>query len=231
MATNQRPISGYAGVVDHLRREISLGRILPGERLPPERKLAEQLGVARETLRQALRVLEGSGHITVTRGTAGGAVVQDSAPNPDLVLHELRARRDELFALVEFRAAIESESASLAAGRRTDADLAAMEEAQEHLSASANKDESRRADTEFHLAVAAAARNAHLSWAIEDARAAMFDPVDLASFDFVMESSHTQHQRVIDAIRSGDASEAAAAMRDHLEHTRDEIQKLIDTES
>jgi DNA-binding FadR family transcriptional regulator len=229
METNLRPISGYVGVVDHLRREISLGRILPGERLPPERKLAEQLGVARETLRQALRVLEGSGQVTITRGAAGGAIVQDSAPNPDRALHELRERGDELFALVEYRLAIESVAAGLAAERRSEENLTAMEEAQEQLAHATNKYESRRADTAFHLAVANAARNPYFANAIEDARAAMFDPVDLASFEFVMESSHSQHHQIITAIRSGDRAAAEDAMRAHVNHTRDEVAKLIGT--
>lgn len=222
-----RPIAGYTGVVDHLRREMSLGRILPGDRLPPERKLAEQLGVARETLRQALRVLEGSGQITVTRGTSGGAVVQDHRPDPELVLAELRSRREDLLSLVEYRAEIESAAARLAAERRTDDDLAAMEHAQTELSQAANKDESRRADTAFHLAVAGAAANPHLAEAIEDARADMFHPVDLAAFDFVMESSHHQHDQVLEAIRSQDPDQAAAVMRKHVEHTREEMVRLI----
>ena len=50
-----QPVSGYQAVAGFLRREMALGRIRPGDRLPPERKLAEQLGVSRETLRQALR--------------------------------------------------------------------------------------------------------------------------------------------------------------------------------
>lgn len=221
-----RVVSGYVGVVDYLRREIALGRLLPGERLPAERKLADELGVARETLRQALRVLEGSGQIAVTRG-AGGAVILDHALGADYVRNELLARRDTLISLVEYRAELESSSARLAAGRRADDDLASMREAQDALSDARNKDESRRADTAFHLAVAEAAGNEHLAAAIEDARAEMFYPVDLANFDFIKESSRTQHQAVLDAVAAGDASRAAAAMRAHIEHTREEMLTLI----
>lgn len=88
-----RAIPGYQAIVDHLRREISLGRIIPGDRLPAERKLAEQFGVARETLRQALRVLEGSGQIVIQRGAAGGPVVQGVFMDPDAMLRELRDRK------------------------------------------------------------------------------------------------------------------------------------------
>ena len=222
-----RPVSGYVGVVDFLRREMSLGRLLPGDKLPPERQLAEQLGVARETLRQALRVLEGSGQIVITRGTAGGTVVQGHAPNPDLVLHELRERREDLVDLVEYRAEIESAAARLAAARSTESDIRAMVEAQQALAEASNKDESRRADTAFHLAVASASANVHLAEAVEDARVEMFYPVDLASFDFIRESSLEQHQAVLDAVTAGDGALAAATMRAHIEHTRLEMDRLI----
>ena len=155
----------------------------------------------------------------------------DNAPDPELVLHELKARREDLLGLVEYRAEIESSAARLAAERRTQRDLDAMAHAQDELARARNKDESRRADTAFHLAVAGASANQHLARAIEDARAEMFHPVDLASFDFVMESSHTQHQRILDAITSGDSASAQQAMRDHVEHTRDEMLKLIGEES
>ena len=230
-ANDLRPvhaISGYAEVVDHIRREISLGRLLPGDRLPAERKLAEALGVARETLRQAFRVLEGSGQIVIVRGTAGGAVIQDTSVAPEIAMHELRQRRDSLFSLAEYRGEIETVAARLSASRRSEEDLEQMRSAQEALRVSANKDEARRADTAFHLAIARAAGNSHLSSAIEDARASMFHPVDLAAFDFVKESSHPQHQLILEEIARGDGEAAAAAMRQHIDSTRAEMLKLID---
>ena len=102
-----------------------------------------------------------------------------------------------------------------------------MVEAQQALAEVSNKDESRRADTAFHLAVASASGNVHLAESVEDARAEMFYPVDLASFDFIRESSLHQHQAVLDAITAGDGHLAAATMRQHIEHTRDEMERLI----
>ncbi|WP_456695613.1 FadR/GntR family transcriptional regulator [Aeromicrobium sp. P5_D10] len=221
-------LSGYADVVDFIRREISLGRLMPGEKLPAERKLAEKLGVARETLRQAFRVLEGSGQIVIVRGTAGGAIIQDNHVAPEVALHELRQRRDTLLSLVEFRRELESIAARLSAGRRSDEDLAEMHLAQDALRKAHNKDESRRADTAFHLAVARAAGNFHLVTAIEDSRASMFHPVDLADYEFVKESSHSQHQLVLDQIAEGDGEAAAEAMRRHIDASRAEMLKLID---
>jgi DNA-binding FadR family transcriptional regulator len=221
-------LAGYADVVDLIRREISLGRLLPGDKLPAERKLAERLGVARETLRQAFRVLEGSGQIQILRGNAGGAIIQDNSVAPEVALHELRQRRTALLSLIEFRRELESVAARLSATRRTEDDLAEMRLAQETLRSVGNKDEFRRADTVFHLAVARAAGNQHLAAAIEDSRASMFQPVDLADFEVIKESSHSQHQFVLDLIAEGDGEAASAAMRRHIDSSRDEILRLID---
>jgi DNA-binding FadR family transcriptional regulator len=224
-----QPVSGYQAVAGFLRREMALGRVRPGDRLPPERRLAEQLGVSRETLRQALRILEGSGQITITRGASGGAIVQDAALDPRLIREEVRTRSAEIGDLTEFRAIVESGGAALAAARRSDADLEAMALAQDDLAAAVTKAESRIADTDFHLALAEASGNAFVRDAVEEARVRMFEPVDLMSFDFVKESSWHAHEQILDAVRRGDAAAADAAMRAHLATTREEFTRVVES--
>jgi DNA-binding FadR family transcriptional regulator len=63
-------------VAAHLRRQIVLGELKEGDQLPPESVLMEQFGVSRPTLREAFRILEAEGAITVRRGVRGGARVQ-----------------------------------------------------------------------------------------------------------------------------------------------------------
>lgn len=220
-------ISGYQAIVDHLRREISLGRIMPGDRLPSERKLADEYGVARETLRQALRILEGSGQIVIQRGAAGGPVVQALSLDPEAMLRELRDRRDGIMELIEFRLVVEPAAAGLAAERRGETELQSMADAQADLQAANTRDEFRRADTAFHLAVADATRNPMLEQAIEEARSLMFLPTDLVPYDFVKDSSYTAHEHVLDAIRAGDREAAISAMAAHIDVTREEFVRVI----
>jgi GntR family transcriptional regulator, transcriptional repressor for pyruvate dehydrogenase complex len=65
-------------IARQIRDELSGGRLRPGDRLPAERELAVQFGVARNTLREALRSLEIAGLIVLRKGAAGGAFVKDS---------------------------------------------------------------------------------------------------------------------------------------------------------
>jgi GntR family transcriptional repressor for pyruvate dehydrogenase complex len=223
-----RTVSGYQAVVDYLRREISLGRLRTGDRLPSERKFAEQLGVARETLRQALRILESSGQVSIQRGAAGGPIVNEAIVDPRIVRADVLSRADSILVLAEFRSVIESGAARMAAQNRSTEDLAAMTESQRQLQEATTIIESRHADTSFHLAIARAAGNPMLTNAIEDARAGMFDLVDLLGFRFLRESSFDAHQAILDAIDRSDQQSAAEAMAVHLSATRVEFERLMD---
>ena len=220
-------ISGYQAIVDHLRREMILGRIRPGDRLPPERQLAEQLGVARETLRQALRILEGSGQIAIRRGSRGGAFVQASMVEQRRIRQDIQERAGDIARLVEFRAVIDSAAARFAAERRDETDLAAMENAQAELEAAETLHESRLADTAFHLAVAHASGNHELAVAVEDARVKMSAPVDLLGFQFLKKSCIEGHALVLAAVQDRAPDRAAAEMTRHLAATRKEFELIL----
>ena len=70
----------FEETVERLGTAIRLGLLAPGERLPPERDLADQLGIARSTLRQALTALTESGHLIALRGRGGGTFVSAAPP-------------------------------------------------------------------------------------------------------------------------------------------------------
>jgi len=71
----------YQEVASQLRRNISEGKLRPGDKLPPERDLAQMFGVSRNTMREALRALELSGLIELKLGSAGGAFVLPGSSN------------------------------------------------------------------------------------------------------------------------------------------------------
>lgn len=217
----------YEVVARRLRRAIHLGDFLPGDAFPPERELAETLGVSRVTLREAIRILEAEGYVKSKRGRNAGLVLLPQSESVDVLRARLLERHEELEALFDFRLATEAAAASLAAARRTDRDLGAAEAAIEDLKRSRDMSTFRRADAAFHLAVADAARNMWLRDAIEDARAAMFLPLDVFDPSLPLTTSIRQHRRILAAIRKGDSRAAERAMIIHIQNTRRDLDDAL----
>ena len=140
-------------VASQLRRQIVLGELKEGDQLPSESVLMEQFGVSRPTLREAFRILEAEGAITVRRGVRGGARVQ----GPDIAVAArhigllLQYRGALLSDVYEVRAGLEPAAARMAAKRRTSADLARLQEALDrHRESLENPAAPIAADADFH---------------------------------------------------------------------------------
>lgn len=156
-------VSGLAGqVAQRLREAIQLGILLDGERLPPEAKLAEQLGVSTVTLREALAVLREQGLVTTRRGRGGGTFVTaadlDSALGRRLREFSLAQLRD----LGDHRAAISAMTARLAAQRALPVEVADLAGQLDRLRTARGASDRRRAAQQFSVAVAAAAQSPRL---------------------------------------------------------------------
>lgn len=231
-----RPTAAYELVADQVRRAIHIGRFLPGDKLPPERELANQLGVSRTTVREAIRVLEGEGLVESRRGATGGLRVISRAVSEEILRETMRARLEQIENVFDFRIANEVTAAGLAAERRSAADLAAMEAALDvmrmhgpdadgdpvhHVAAF------RAADSDFHLAVASASRNPLLVRAVEDARAAMFVPIG-AIFSRLEDTANEFHQEIHAGIEARDRVRAQESMRAHIESTRASVRSFAE---
>ncbi len=232
-----RPTSAGELVVEQLRRAIHLGRFLAGDKLPPERELAKQLGVSRTTVREAVKVLEGEGLVRSKRGAAGGLSVLEQ--NAGALQKSLGGRLRAIEAIYDYRLAIECAAAKLASARRTKSDLAALarhlKRMGELAAPPAAADESQAlaavsqfmaVDSEFHLGIARAARNDYLLAAIEEARAAMFLPIG-AVFRRLEDNANAYHEAIFAALEAGDAAAAEKAMAAHLRASRDGVEGLV----
>ncbi|MGC8873827.1 MAG: FadR/GntR family transcriptional regulator, partial [Chloroflexia bacterium] len=89
--------------VDRIRRMIDSGQLKPGDRLPPERDLAERLGIARSSIREALRILEGMGLIEVRPGTGIFAREPSEEALKEMWGNWLRRQREQVLDLLEAR--------------------------------------------------------------------------------------------------------------------------------
>lgn len=205
----------YEQVAEQITTWIHANGLQAGDRLPPERELAQRLGVSRATLSQALVALEVIGVVSVRHGD--GTVLSD-APGPRRIVEAIRAHANRLPEIIDTRDALETKIAALAAQRRTPEDLARIEEA---LTAMATEVEAGgrgvEGDERFHGAVTAAAHSLLLARLMDEIRDLIRETrIESLSQPGRPSESLAGHRAVADAIRAGDPEAAAAAMHAHV---------------
>ena len=214
-------------VADHLRTLIHRGEVGPAERLPPERELAEQLGVARISLREAIKQLRDEGYVEVRRGATGGTYVTELSQPAAAWRARMRTQDGEIDDILDFRIALETDTAALAARRHDTEDLVVLQKAVDALHAIDGRAVFRQADSQFHLALARAARSDRLAEAIEASRGELFSPHDLLPFVEPIEETLRDHQQILDAVAERDGDSAARIMRAHLNRTRAQLRHIV----
>jgi DNA-binding FadR family transcriptional regulator len=208
----------YRQIADHLSELIAKGEFPEGTRLPSERELAEQLGVSRPSVREALIALEVAGKVEVRVGS--GIFVAARRPVP---LVDPAKEGQGPFELLHARALVEGEVAAEAARTATDADLdvvrAAVEEMRVRQRRNMNPEE---ADRDFHLAIARATHNSPLASVVQDlwdrGRGDIWKRMEHHFQTQELRSAiHGDHQAILVALEGHDARGARSAMRRHLE--------------
>jgi GntR family transcriptional repressor for pyruvate dehydrogenase complex len=209
----------YEQVAEQITRWIRENGLAAGERLPPERELAQHLGVSRATLSQALVALEVVGVVAVRHGD--GTVVRGQGPGR--IADAVREHVHRLPEIIDTRDALETKIASLAAVRRTDEDLARIDDALRVMAADVDSGgRGVEADELFHGAVTAAAHSPLLARLMaEIAELVRESRLESLSQPDRPRASLAGHQAIADAIRAGDAEAAARAMHAHVEMVSD----------
>ncbi len=220
----------YEQIAEQLLAQVGSGRLKPGDALPPERELTESFGVGRSSIREALRMLESQGVIT---DASGGAFVVAAAGNPLNSSLRLLLELDErtgMHDVYELRRILECEAAALAAERRTDEHLEAMDAAVAEMDAALTEggrgDRFIDADLRFHLAVAEATGNRlvlHSMQAVRDVvRRALLTIVRIPRSP---ERAVVEHRAIREAIAAGDPDRARQEMRAHLVRVETDVEK------
>lgn len=217
-----QPAGATEQVARRIGEAIGSGILKPGDRLPRESVLAEQLDVAPMTLRQALAALREAGYITTVRGRLGGSFVaerpleaspmwkQDSQPT---------ARR--IRELTDWRRAISGEAASLAA-ERVQKDI---QERLENLVLEASHcvhdaHDYRLADSAFHVAIAEAAMSPRLIAAEAQIQVELSELLHkIPRPPAALTASNEQHKPILQAIREGNVQAARDRSIEHVEGT------------
>lgn len=212
-------------VAERLARAIELGLILEGERLPPESQLADELGTATVTLREALATLRERGLVETRRGRGGGTFVRTGPEADDLLAARLAGHSVvELRGLGDLRQAISGMCAALAAQRSVAAEVIRLEQRVDILSSARTRSERRRADTQLALEVAAAAQSAALAREELELHARLGDLLWYASDEAHHAAVVALRRRLVRAIRSGHAARARAIVE---RAVHEETERLI----
>ncbi len=217
-----KPKKVSSQIAEQIRSSILSGEFSPGDKLPPERELAEMFGVSRPSVREALNVLASAGLVMSYQG--GGTVVmslvESTASNP---LSELiRVQQDRALDVIEVRKCMESWTAYYAAQRALPEDIRRMEEIVVGMERNLNGlQPSEDLDANLHIVIARATHNIvwlHLMQSLFDAmkefQQGVWRAVYLTSEDHHLLYRH--HLAIFEAIRNKDADAARNAMMNHL---------------
>jgi GntR family transcriptional repressor for pyruvate dehydrogenase complex len=218
----------FETTVEQLATAIRLGVFVDGEQLPPERDLAERLGVARNTLRDAIAALRDSGLVATRRGRGGGTVVTYVTPEPGSSTAPVR-RGAALSDALDFRRIVEPGAAWLAAGQNLAGDQRSwLVESAAAVWAAPDAGAHRIADSRFHLAVATLSGSPMLIESVTRAQAALGEMLGaIPVLPRNITHSCEQHDAVVEAILHADADAARAAMEEHCDATSALLRGLL----
>lgn len=209
-----------SAIAEQIRTAIVTGRLKKGERLSPERELAEEFGVSRVTVRDALRSLEAMGLVEVKVGARGGAFV--TAPNgskvaqtmSDMMMLSATSPED----IVEARLIVELGTVTLACARALDEDLARLREHCERgRDALASGTYTRELSWDFHALLARSAHNGAVDGLTQSFRSTLsMHPLRVREGTRAHVLTVDEHLRIVEALEARDGAAARREMADHL---------------
>lgn len=206
-------------VAGDILESIKSGQLEPGRRLPSERELAEQFGVSRTVIREAVRSLAAKGVLVVRSGSGVHVAAVDAASVSEQMSLFLSGRGSvEYRKIHEVRTALEIQTARLAAERATDDDLAELRERCERMLGLTDSEAASVEDVEFHRAVAHATHNELFLVMLDSIGDLLLEirRVTLAVPGRIP-AGVAAHERILERIQVHDVEGAALAMREHLE--------------
>lgn len=223
------PVRLYESAIEQIMDLVKRSELKPGDKLPPERKLAEKLSIGRGSLREAFRVLESKGLIKSKAG--GGRYIREIRKNGHNSTENiiLSLEKSSILELLEAREMFEVKIAKIAAQRATPEDIKLIEMVLNKMNQKEeHKDEKKtESDTEFHLAIASTSHNfvfvniikLHLDLLKETRRKTWQMPGR-------REKQYQEHQAILQAIKEHNSKKAGEAMLTHLKNVEEVVGKI-----
>ena len=201
----------------------------PGDQLPSERELAEQFAVSRASVREAVKTLETMGLIESSVGSGGGNFVKEVTIETMIspFASFLGNKKNLLIEMMEYRLVLETEIARLAATRRTEEDLSKIENSIHEMRREvASGKLGLEGDNMFHESVALATHNQVFAHMQEFAKTLLVKTRESSlSVKGIPEKGIKHHQSIFEAIKEGNAEEAASRMRNHINEAMMNVHK------
>lgn len=229
------PVKGlrtFEEVSSEIKKLVIQGVLKPGDKLPPETELAHQFNVGRQTIREALRILELSGFISIQKGFGGGPVIKDTILNriSSLFLDAFQMEKVSIEELTVARFKIEKIVLEDAIDFADDQDIQALRENIEKARKKIeNKSMARDENFEFHNLLARASKN-HVFVVVAGSILALLEdllsrmPPDLE----VSRQALTSHENILKAMISKDRAAAIKSLEKHLLKVRNHLKSLTD---
>ncbi|TET90161.1 MAG: FadR family transcriptional regulator [Desulfobacteraceae bacterium] len=221
----------FEDVSDKIKQLIFDDVLKPGEKLPSEAQLAQQFGVGRQTVREALRLLEISGFITIHRGGSGGPIIKDTILNriSDLFLDAFRIKKVTLAELTVARLEIEKVVLNHVIDNVEESDIRSL---QKNVAEARKKIDNNIVATEeniqFHILLAQASRNHVFFIVVESIMAIVGDFLsrigpDVETSDNVV----SYHEDIVKAIAEKKRTKAINLLEQHLLEVRNRLKPFV----
>jgi GntR family transcriptional repressor for pyruvate dehydrogenase complex len=217
----------YEQIVQQVEESIHKGALKAGDQLPPERELAEQFGVSRTAVREAVKALREKGLVEAYPGRGTFITDGSSYTIRQSLDRMMRSGHEGFTSLAEVREILEPEIAALATTRAGEEDIAAMREQVAAMDAAKSDPEAYiEADLDFHLALAEAADNAIILSLIDSIVGLLREQrMRIFQVDGGPERGQYHHKRILEAIEHRDPVGAREAMKAHLKQVREDSRR------
>jgi DNA-binding FadR family transcriptional regulator len=214
----------FEEICERIRARIAAGELRPGDKLPAERELAQQLGVGRNALREALRSLEIAGMLELRKGVKGGAFIRNGDPaRMDAVMQDMFSLGSiSLAELAEAREHVQDLVMRLACERATEADLQALSlniDRTEEMTKAGRFLDRVECSREFYRLLGAATHNPVLAMMVQSVTAILMQFVyaRVANGGKPTPRLVAARREMLEALRMRDETRAAKLMRGHLQ--------------
>lgn len=225
------PQRTFEAIVVQLKDAISRGHLQPGDRLPPERELADRFQASRASVREALRVLETLGIVAMRRGADNGTVLRQEPDNVFTTVLDLLValRHVPISDVVEFRVMLETGAARRLAEAPAEGALATLADLLDQMARpDVSQDDFHRLDATFHVTLVRSVGNTLVNLvetAVDGTLRTLIAGVALVATNWpaVRRRIEAEHRGIYAALAAGSADQAAGLVTAHVRYWGDSI--------